>query len=179
MRIISGTHKSRILKSPDSNDIRPTSDRAKETLFNVLNNRIDFDGMTCLDLFCGTGNLGLECISRGAEMCYFVDRHTDIVKKNVEQLCLHDKSKIVKSDVLSFLSSHSEIKFDLILCDPPYDFGEYDRLIKKLSDMKTETVLEHSGTFESDPAFEKYVYSKKKVGSVNFTMFDFENKIAE
>ncbi len=82
MRIISGIYKSRILKPPASNKVRPTSDRAKETLFNVLSNIVDLDGITCIDLFCGTGNLGLESISRGSAKCYFVDTDIKLVLLN-------------------------------------------------------------------------------------------------
>ena len=81
MRIISGNYKGTKLSSFDEKNIRPTSDRAKETLFNILNNLMDFEGMKCLDLFCGSGALGLEMISRGAESCVFVDKNIDAVKK--------------------------------------------------------------------------------------------------
>ncbi|MEP7146020.1 MAG: RsmD family RNA methyltransferase [bacterium] len=180
MRIISGIFKSRILKSPESDRIRPTSDRAKETLFNILNNIIDFEGISCLDLFCGTGNLGLEAISRGAAMCYFVDRHTDLVKTNIEQLGVLEKSKVIKSDAVNYLNSCTGDKFDLIFCDPPYDFEYYDRLIEKISGFNTILVLEHSEILKLKPDFVKYISLKKKVGAVNFMLFDFgtdfENK---
>ncbi|MDQ3194032.1 MAG: RsmD family RNA methyltransferase [Bacteroidota bacterium] len=177
MRIISGVYKGRKLISPDSDMIRPTSDRAKETLFNILNNRINFEGMLCLDLFCGTGNLGLECISRGASMCYFVDKKTELVTKNIALLGVQEKSKVIKSDAVYFLNSASSNKFDLVFCDPPYDFGDYETLIERIAGLKSEVILEHPGKFELDPQFDKYVYVKKKVGAVNFTLFDFGNEI--
>lgn len=173
MRIISGIYKSRKLFSPSSDKVRPTSDRAKETLFNILNNRIDFEDISCLDLFCGTGNLGLECISRGASMCYFVDEDTDLVLKNTELLKAGDKSKIYKSDVLAFLKMFVGIKTDLVFCDPPYSYKHYIELIEKISVMKTILILEHSEKFTAENQFEKNIFLKKKTGTVNFTFFDF------
>ncbi|MDQ3020187.1 MAG: 16S rRNA (guanine(966)-N(2))-methyltransferase RsmD [Bacteroidota bacterium] len=173
MRIISGIYKSRILKTPSSGKVRPTSDRAKETLFNVLNNVIDFEGIKCLDLFCGTGNLGLECISRGADMCYFIDEQTDLVIKNIRLLNAEDKSKVFKSKALSFLNKFTEKEIDVIFCDPPYSYEPYNELIEKISLFKTILILEHSKDFIVSKNFEKNVFLKKKIGTVNFTFFDF------
>ncbi len=175
MRIISGAYKSRILISPSSDKVRPTSDRAKETLFNILNNRIDFEDITCMDLFCGTGNLGLECISRGASMCYFADENTDLVRENIKLLKAEDKSKIYKSNVLNFLKSFNERKTDLIFCDPPYEYNRYTELIGNIISLQLKTllILEHSVNFIADKDFEKYVILRKKIGTVNFTFFEF------
>ncbi|MEO8210279.1 MAG: RsmD family RNA methyltransferase [bacterium] len=174
MRIISGIYKSRILKSPASDKVRPTSDRAKETLFNVLHNTIEFEGITCLDLFCGTGNLGLESISRGAGKCYFVDKDVKTVQKNVDQLDAADKSIVFKIEVNTFLNKFSDLNADLTFCDPPYSYKEYDKLLEKILPMKTILVLEHSEKFILKSDFEKFVFLRKKIGSVNFTFFDFK-----
>jgi 16S rRNA (guanine966-N2)-methyltransferase len=173
MRIISGIYKSRVLKSPTSDKVRPTSDRAKETLFNILTNRIDLKGIRCLDLFCGTGNLGLECISRGAAMCYFVDRDTKIVLENIKLLDAADKSKVYKSDAMAYLDKFNEKGIDLVFCDPPYSYEHYNDLIVKISLLKTILVLEHSEYFNIKKDFEKYIFLKKRIGTVNFTFFDF------
>lgn len=173
MRIISGIYKSRILISPATDKVRPTSDRAKETLFNILNNKIDFEGITCIDLFCGTGNLGLECISRGAVMCYFVDEDTGLVLKNIGQLKAEDSSKVYKSEVTAFLKMFAGMNVDLVFCDPPYNYKHYNELIEKISLMNTILILEHSGQFNAGNQFEKYIFLKKKIGTVNFTFFDF------
>jgi 16S rRNA (guanine(966)-N(2))-methyltransferase RsmD len=173
MRIISGIYKGRKLKSPETDNVRPTSDRAKETLFNILNNRIDFEGITVLDLFCGTGSLGLESISRGTAMCYFVDEDVRLVQKNVELLKIKDKTEIIKAEVLSSLERFHHINADLVFCDPPYDYKEYSTLLETISSMETLLILEHSGKFDLDVNFEKYVFLKKKIGTVNFTLFDF------
>lgn len=173
MRIISGIYKSRVLKSPSSARVRPTADRAKETLFNVLNNLIDFEGITCLDLFCGTGNLGLECLSRGAGICYFVDVDINLVSANVSLLNANEKSKVFKSEAISFLNKFIEKNIDLIFCDPPYDYEHYNELIDKISSLKAILILEHSKDFIVNKNFEKNILLKKKIGTVNFTFFDF------
>lgn len=172
MRIIAGTHRSRILSSPVNSGVRPTSDRAKETLFNILNNQIDFFGITCFDLFCGTGSLGLECISRGAGLCFFVDRNTKLVTKNVRNLNLEKRSRIIESDVPEFLSSSKTIP-ELIFCDPPYDYENYSLLLEKISSLKTLLVLEHSKNFKTPEIFTEAKSLSKKVGTVNFTFFNF------
>lgn len=172
MRIISGIYKSRILKSPSTYKIRPTSDRAKETLFNILNNRIDFNGIKCMDLFCGSGNLGLECISRGASECIFVDEDVNLVRKNIETLGVGKFSNVIKSDVINFLDGIKEAKSDLIFCDPPYSYEKYDLLIDKVSNLESIFVLEHSEDLNISKCKEN-IFLKKKIGTVNFTFFDF------
>ena len=164
MRIISGKYNRRILISPDSYKVRPTSDRAKETLFNILNVRYDFNGMKVLDLFCGTGNLGLECLSRGAAMCCFVDKDVRLVQKNIELLKAGDITCVERSDVLVFLKRRGKESFDLVFCDPPYDYENYNALLEEISLMKTILVLEHSEKFKADIKFEKFIMLKKKIG---------------
>lgn len=173
MRIISGIYNRRILYTPDSDRVRPTSDRAKESLFNMLSVRYDFDGMEILDLFCGTGNLGLECLSRGAAMCCFVDKDIKLVRKNIEMLKASDKCETVRSDVIMFLKTTVKKNFDMVFSDPPYDYDNYSGLLEEISQMKTDLVLEHSDKFRSDLKFEKQIILRKKIGAVNFTIFDF------
>ncbi|HMS34711.1 MAG TPA: 16S rRNA (guanine(966)-N(2))-methyltransferase RsmD [Ignavibacteria bacterium] len=173
MRIISGIYNRRILFTPDSDRVRPTSDRAKESLFNMLSVRYDFDGMEILDLFCGTGNLGLECLSRGAAMCCFVDKDIKLVQKNIEMLKASDKCEVVRSDVIMFLKTSVKKNFDMVFCDPPYDYDNYSGILEEISQMKTDLVLEHSDKFRSDLKFDKQIIFRRKIGTVNFTLFDF------
>lgn len=173
MRIISGIYKSRVLKSPLTEKIRPTSDRAKETLFNMLTSRIDLKGMTVFDLFCGTGNLGLEAVSRGAEKCYFVDEDVRTVKMNIDLLKIQSSAEVIKSEVLGFLNSNYAAKPDLIFCDPPYDYEKYPELIEKISAMNTILILEHSGKYVHEEKYSEKLFINKKVGTVNFTVYDF------
>src|ERR1051325_3777815 len=107
MRIISGIFKSRILHAPKGEATRPTSDRARESLFNVLNNIIDFDGISVLDLFAGSGAFAFEALSRGAEFATLVEKNRNAIvaiKENAESLDVNSQSEIIQSDVYSFLN---------------------------------------------------------------------------
>jgi len=162
--------------SPASDKVRPTSDRAKETLFNILSNDINFEGIFCLDLFCGSGALGLECISRGAEMCYFVDDDVKLVKSNIATLNLENKCRVFEANALQFLDNQKPAEFSkiiLVLCDPPYDYKHYQELLVKLSELKCIVVLEHSESFISPEKFSEKIYNSRKIGTVNFSFFNF------
>lgn len=122
MRIIAGKYKGHQLVAFKADHIRPTTDRVKETLFNKL--QFDIEGSRVLDLFCGTGNLGLEAISRGAVYCQFVEknpRSIAIARQNIEKLKV-DKAvyRITTMDVLSYLKSYNEEPVDIIFADPPF-----------------------------------------------------------
>jgi len=122
MRIISGKYKGKRLVAPKKLPVRPTTDMAKEALFNILNNRFYFDELKVLDLFSGTGNISFEFASRGTEKITAVDGHQGCVRyisKTAQELDFTIKT--VKSDVFTFLKNTPE-KFDLVFADPPYDF---------------------------------------------------------
>lgn len=126
MRIISGQYRGRILQGKIPSNVRPTTDFARESLFDVLNSMVDFEGELVLDLFSGAGAIGLEAISRGAGKVYFVDNSFDsisLLKKNIDNLLIpKDKYNIIKSDVIDYLSYISIFeKFDIIFADPPYN----------------------------------------------------------
>lgn len=123
MRIISGMARGKKLKELAGDDTRPTTDRVKEGLFNIV--QFDIEGRRILDLFAGTGQLGLECLSRGAREVVFVDMRREAVAQVRENLALtgfSDRAQVHQSDYLAFLSRCKE-KFDLIFLDPPYDTG--------------------------------------------------------
>ena len=123
MRIISGEFKGRFINVPKSNLIRPTTDRVRETLFNLLNNMIDFSGIKVLDLYAGSGSLGLECLSRGAKEIYFVEKNFVIYKnlfENIKSLDVETQCKIFKMPSVKFSQGLQENKYDLILADPPF-----------------------------------------------------------
>lgn len=177
MRVISGFLKSRNISVVKSRrDIRPTTDRARETLFNVLSNVFDFNGLSVLDLFAGSGSFGIECLSRGSENCCFVDSLTDSVKKNIDGLLLNDKSRIIKSDVLLFLKNNKDLKFDLIFADPPYNYGYYDKLIELVSYFKTFFILEHSGKNTNIMNCKENIIKQKDIGISSFTFYNFGNE---
>ena len=135
MRIISGELKGRLIKVPDSKLIRPTTDRVRETFFNLLNNRISFEGVKVLDLYSGTGSLGLECLSRGAAWVDFVEKNYVIYKNlagNIESLNLNDRSKIFKIEAVKFTSLSNHSKYDLILADPPFFKNDIYKVVENI-----------------------------------------------
>lgn len=131
MRIITGTLKGRKLIAPDGDETRPTSDRTKEGMFNVVSARRYFENLHVLDLFGGSGNLGFEAISRGASHVTFVDSGRNAIRaiqKNADLLDVKDKIQVVQSDVHSFLQRFTR-PFDLVFADPPYDYEYMHELI--------------------------------------------------
>jgi 16S rRNA (guanine966-N2)-methyltransferase len=129
MRIISGQQKGRRISAGKGARIRPTSDRVRESIFNVL--REEVEGKRILDLFAGAGGLGLEALSRGAGWVTFVDsspRSVNLLKSNLEKLNMRDCSKVIKLDGLKALK-RLEDTFDLIFADPPYGKGFVQRIV--------------------------------------------------
>ena len=121
MRVITGSARGRRLKELEGMETRPTTDRVKEGLFNVL--QFDIEGRKVLDLFAGTGQLGIECLSRGAASAVFVDRRPDaaaLTRENLKLCDLTDRSRVVAGDSMEFLKAARE-KYDLIFLDPPYE----------------------------------------------------------
>lgn len=175
MRIISGTFKARRIDTPHNITARPTTDFAKEGLFNVLNNLIDFEDIDVLDLFAGTGSISLEFISRGANNVVSVeinDLHCTFIRKTCALLGV-DNLLLTRGDVFRFLSS-SHMKFDVIFADPPYDLQQLPLLpdlIFKHDLLKPEGlfILEHSAknNFENHPNF----LENRHYGNVNFSFF--------
>ena len=124
MRIISGTHKGRRILPPKNLPVRPTTDMSKESLFNILQNRCDYQDLKVLDLFAGTGNISYEFGSRGAAKIVAVDADfgcTKFIKQTAESFDF--PIFVIKSNVFSFLEKNNE-HFDVIFADPPYSFSE-------------------------------------------------------
>lgn len=136
MRIISGTSKGRKLVTPRSQSLRPTSDRVKESIFNILQD--DIVGKVVLDLFAGTGNLGIEALSRGAKKTIFVEKGRQalrLIQRNLTQFGLEERSEILPKDAIraiGILKQRGE-SFDLILMDPPYQKGLIQKTLMKLN----------------------------------------------
>ncbi|HEX4923193.1 MAG TPA: 16S rRNA (guanine(966)-N(2))-methyltransferase RsmD [Bdellovibrionales bacterium] len=134
MRIISGKYGGRKLTAFKADHIRPTSDRVKESLFNILMSR--WDDARVLDLFSGTGNLGLEALSRGAKFVEAVEQHSrsiDIIRKNKELLGVGAEMKIVKNDVIKYLRNYSGEPYDVVLVDPPFTKAMSDEVLGALA----------------------------------------------
>ncbi len=120
MRVITGTARGISLKTPDGMKTRPTADRVKEALFSII--QFELPGATVLDLFGGTGQLGIEALSRGAKRAVFVDAWEDackLIRENLRRTKLESQATVVRSDYLQYLNRTAE-KFDIILLDPPY-----------------------------------------------------------
>jgi len=151
MRIITGKLKGRAIPIPKTGLLRPTSDRAKEGIFNVIEARTYFDSARVLDLFAGSGNLGFEAISRGAASCLFVDRessHTRHIEQLAEKFDVKDQVQTVSSDIEIFLESKVHVDFDFVFADPPYDFfmmAELPEIILENGYLKPDGwfILEH------------------------------------
>lgn len=173
MRIVGGTYKSRVLLEFKGNAVRPTADKVRESLFNILQNRIY--GSDFLDLFSGTGAMGIEAVSRGAKSVTFNDKSREsieLIKKNLEKLGISDGVKVVNFDAESLLSVSLD-KFDIVYIDPPYksDFGE--KALKVAS-----RVLNRNGivVYENEKPFSGEVdglikYDERKYGRVYLTFF--------
>lgn len=152
MRIIGGTARGRRIKAPKGSTIRPTADRVREALFNILSR--DFSGRQVLDLFAGTGSLSLEALSRGASSALLVDESTEaagLIRRNLETLGFLDRARIWSTPVGKALGRLADegAAYDAIFLDPPYDGGWVNRTMAMISragilHVGGSTVAEHS-----------------------------------
>ena len=176
MRVISGIYKRRRFDVPHSCKARPTTDFAKENLFNVLSNQIDFeDGIRALDLFSGTGSISIELVSRGCDQVVSVEKDRDhyaFICKIMREVQT-DRCIPIRGDVFKYITSCRE-QFDFIFADPPYELPNLETLPtlifeKGLLKEGGIFVLEHGkkNNFESHPNF----IERRAYGSVNFTFF--------
>ena len=180
MRIISGKHKGIRISAPKKLPVRPTTDMAKEALFNIVNNNYYVDEIAVLDLFSGIGSISLEFASRGCEDITSVDMHYGCVKflqDTVDKMDLN--IHVIKSDVYKFLKNQTK-KYHIIFADPPYDFSEeqftsiYDLVIEHnlLSD-NGMLIIEHAK--QTDLSNLKNYKQTKKYGGNCFSFFELED----
>lgn len=173
MRIIAGTARSLPLRAPEGLDTRPTSDQIKETLFNML--QADVEGCYFLDLFAGSGQIGLEALSRGANYAVFVENNrkaAKCVEDNIHFTKFDDKARLVVSDVISALYSiEGKYKFDIIFMDPPYNkelekevlqFLSTSSMIKPDTKIIVEASTETDFEYVEEMGFEITKYKKYK-----------------
>ena len=175
MRIIRGRYQRRQIMAPTSLPVRPTTDMAKESLFNVIENHFDLEETDALDLFAGTGNISYELVSRGCPKVVAVDLDFGCVKfirETANKLGMNELL-VVRSDVFRFLGKHT-MQYDLIFADPPYDCQQYNELVdlifgRNLLREGGMFVLEHDKyqSFETHPHF----MEQRHYGKVNFTFF--------
>ncbi|MBE5828653.1 MAG: 16S rRNA (guanine(966)-N(2))-methyltransferase RsmD [Butyrivibrio sp.] len=140
MRVIAGTARRLRLVTPEGNDTRPTQDRIKETLFNMIQNQVP--GAVFIDLFAGSGGIGIEALSRGAVRAVFVENNVNAYKcilENLKTTHFEDQSTVLKQDVVLGLRSIKEKEADIIFIDPPYHGELYERTLSQLSEMSYVT----------------------------------------
>ena len=176
MRIVGGEFKGRRIAVPSNFPSRPTTDFAKEGLFNVLENQFDLTDLKILDLCSGTGNISLEFLSRGVGEVTSVDSHTNCLKfvqKNANSLGISDEIITVKSDLISYIKTTNQT-FDIIFADPPFNFDKYSEIIKVVfeQDILNENgvlILEHSKqkSFDKEQKFSFF----RNYGNVTFSFF--------
>jgi 16S rRNA (guanine(966)-N(2))-methyltransferase RsmD len=174
MRIISGKYRGRVFDPGKSFHARPTTDFAKESLFNILANHFDFEELKCLDLFAGTGSISYEFISRGCKEITIVElnfKHLQFIKSVLSELS--EIAKVYRADVFKFLENH-RVKYDLVFADPPYDhprLGDVPGSILKADILSEDGILivEHSKAYDFSklPGF----YDTRVYGSVHFSFF--------
>ena len=152
MRVVSGTARGTALKTPDGMATRPTTDRVKEAMFSII--QFDLPGAKVLDLFGGSGQLGIEALSRGAKSAVFVDfapAACKLMEENLKRTKLQEKGRVVRSDYLSYLKNCRE-KFDIILLDPPYA----EKFLENALNFITEIdILQTNGIIVAERPLEK------------------------
>ena len=173
MRVISGKYKGKSLQGFDIDGTRPTMDRVKESLFASIQNYVK--GSICLDLFAGSGGLGIEALSEGALSCYFVDNNKiviDILKKNLTSLKVEEDYFLIKKDYVEALKTF-DMKFDIIFLDPPYHLNMMNNAI----DLIIENNLLNDGGIivceyeEGTVNCDLQILKEKRYGSKNVTIF--------
>ncbi len=172
MRVITGCARGRRLEALEGEDVRPTTDRIKEAVFSII--QFETEGRTFLDLFAGSGQMGIEALSRGAKEACFVDcskKSVEIVKRNLKTTHLEEKAKVLLMDFRSFLSM-SRQRFDIVFADPPYKTGILQEAMELIPEVMNETgiiitenpldeeILSNYGDFVLD---RQYRYGKIKI----------------
>ncbi len=177
MRIITGEYKGRRLISPDNDDIRPTSDKVKEALFSMI--AFDLEEAVCVDLFAGTGNLGLEALSRGAAKCYFCDNSKEalgMIRKNIAHCGAEQRSVVLPGDFRKGMGRIRE-QVDFIFADPPYDSGLYDKVFESAGEsglLKEDGLIiaEHWHTMKMDEQISGFIKIKeRKYGHIILSIY--------
>ena len=152
MRVITGSAKGLKLKEPQGRHTPPTTDQLKERLFNII--QFDIEGRRVLDLFAGTGQLGIECLSRGADRCTFVDLRKEaaaLIRENLTWCALQERAQVIQGDYLAYLTRCGE-KFDLILLDPPYGSGLLEKALESIAAID---ILSENGIMVCESAVEQ------------------------
>jgi 16S rRNA (guanine(966)-N(2))-methyltransferase RsmD len=171
VRIVAGSRKGHRLTAPKGTRTRPTSDRVRENAFNLIG---PVEGATVIDLYAGSGAMGLEALSRGAESVVFVESDRDacrVINANLDKLRL--RATVLCSDVLRVVANERD-RYDLVLLDPPYDFADHERLARYLPGLLApDGLLVYESPARVQPAIERlHVRTSRKYGSARLTLFE-------
>ncbi len=175
MRVITGTARGRRLETLQGEDVRPTADRIKEAVFSII--QFQIEGRVFLDLFAGSGQMGIEALSRGAKEAYFVDsakKSVEIVKRNLSTTKLEQNAKVLQTDFRSFLSM-SSAAFDIAFLDPPYGMGALQEALAALPQHMKDTgviIAENPVNEEVLPQYGDFVLDRQyRYGKIKITTF--------
>ena len=182
MKIISGTLKGRKINGYNIEGTRPTMDRVKESLFGMIQDNIK-DSIV-LDLFAGSGNLGIEAISNGAKLAYFIDNNPEVIKvlnQNISSLDIKSKSRVVLSDWKKALNNFSKEnkKFDLIFIDPPYAYDVYEKILDKVNTLNLLTeegllIMEHHNLKLPQEYDKLTLYKERNYGNKQINIYKYK-----
>ena len=180
MRVITGTARGVALKAPDGMKTRPTTDRVKEAMFSII--QFDLPGARVLDLFGGTGQLGIEALSRGASQAVFIDEREEacrLIRENLKRTALADAARVIRSDYMTYLK-HCKEQFDIVLLDPPYAEVFLENSLKMITEID---ILQSGGIIVTERPlgkelpwdFQGYTRSKDyKYGKTLLTLYSKE-----
>lgn len=156
MRVITGEARGRRLETLEGADVRPTTDKVKEAIFSAI--QFDIQGRKFLDLFAGSGQMGIEALSRGAESATFVDssrKAIDVVRKNLNTVGFYSRAKVIHTDSLSFLNMNSD-DFDIVFLDPPYGNGTLQEALPVVAENMKKTGIIIAESNENDTILQNY-----------------------
>ncbi len=175
MRVITGEARGRRLLTLEGADVRPTTDKVKEAVFSAI--QFDIQDRVFLDLFAGSGQMGIEALSRGAKSAVFVDssrKAVDIIRKNLNNVGFYDRAKVLHADSLSYLDMVSE-PFDIAYLDPPYSTGILQEVMPKIVEKVKKTGIIIVENPEKEEIFEKYgefmLDRQKHYGKIKVSMY--------
>ncbi len=179
MRVITGIARGKRLKTLEGNDVRPTTDKVKEGIFSAI--QFDIEGRRFLDMFAGSGQMGIEALSRGAKSAIFVDSSPSAIKictDNISNVGFEKISKIIKRDSIGYIRTTSEV-FDIAFLDPPYETGILNSALEAVSERMSDygiIICEHPSNFSPLEAVNGFtVYRIYRYGKINVTVYKKDN----
>ncbi|MBP9988673.1 MAG: 16S rRNA (guanine(966)-N(2))-methyltransferase RsmD [Ruminococcus sp.] len=184
MRVITGTARGRVLKTLEGEDVRPTTDRVKEAIFSII--QFEIEGRQVLDLFAGSGQLGIEALSRGAAYATFVDMSKDsveVVKSNLLMTKLHKNSAVLQTEAVTFIKNNKDKRFDIVFMDPPYSKDILQNTLPFVAEIVNDggvILCEHPyGEKLPEKAGKFSIYREYKYGKIGVTVYRNSEEVEE